>query len=230
VETSLVATLALAFGLGLLHALDADHVVAVSALASRRQGRLEAILLCAQWALGHAVSLLALGAVVLFFGARLPSWLGDRAEQLVGLALVLLGGWVLCDVSYRRLHAHAHAHDGLPPHLHWHSHTTSRSTDGPHRQQPHRHDHGAVLVGVLHGAAGSAPALALMPLAKLASPLLALAYLLLFSLGVLVSMALCGGLIGLCFERLRGRGPAVLAAARGAVGLGAVACGAVLLA
>lgn len=226
-ETSLLATLALAFGLGLLHALDADHVMAVSALASRRPGLRQSLLFCARWALGHALAVLALGAVVLLVGARLPAWVGAWAEQLVGVVLILLGLWVFWDLRRRALHAHAHAHDGLPRHAHWHAHAGGTAHAGAARD--HDHDHSAVLVGLVHGVAGSAPVIALVPLSQATTPAWGLVYLLLFSLGVLVSMALFGGLIGLGFERLTRLGPRLLTATRAAVAAAAIAFGVVLL-
>lgn len=220
-EPSLLATLAIAFGLGLLHALDADHVMAVSALASRRPGLRRATLFCARWALGHAAAVLALGAVFLVLGAHLPAWVGNRAEQGVGVVLVLLGAWVFWDLRRRGVHAHVHAHDGLPEHAHWHRHEDGVAHEG----DPHEHDHSAVLVGLLHGTAGSAPVIALVPVAHGASPWWGAGYLILFSLGVLVSMTLFGGLVGVCFERLRGTGPRFLTAARAAVATASIVFG-----
>ena len=224
-DPSLAATLTLAFGLGLLHALDADHVMAVSALASRRPTLRQAITFCARWAVGHALALLLLGAVVLWLGARLPDAVVDWAEELVGVVLIGLGVWVLWDLRRRRIHAHAHAHDGLRQHAHWHAHQSHTG----HGESEHRHDHSAVLVGLLHGTAGSAPVIALVPLAHMASPWLGFAYLVLFSGGGLVSMILFGGLIGYFFDRLARLGPGLLNGARVVLALGSIGFGAFLL-
>jgi len=224
-EPSLAATLGLAFGLGLLHALDADHVMAVSALASRRPGLREALGFCARWAVGHALAVLVLGGLVLLLGARLPDWVSDSAEQLVGVVLIGLGAWVLWDLRRRRIHVHVHAHEGVPRHAHWHLHSPSESRAVDHLSEEHGHDHGAVLVGLLHGTAGSAPVLALMPLAQQATPLWGVVYLVLFSVGVLFSMLLFAGVLGLCFERLARSGPGWLDGVRAAVGLATIGFG-----
>lgn len=224
-DPSLAATLVLAFGLGLLHALDADHVMAVSALASRRPSLRQAIGFCARWALGHAMALLLLGVVVLWLGARLPGAVVDWAEELVGVVLIVLGVSVLWDLRRRRIHVHAHAHDGLRRHAHWHAHQGNAG----HGDSEHRHEHGAVLVGLLHGTAGSAPVIALVPLARMESPWLGCAYLVLFSGGVLVSMILFGALIGYFFDRLARLGPGLLNGTRAVVALASIGFGAFLL-
>jgi high-affinity nickel permease len=93
------AVLTLAFGLGLMHALDADHIMAVSGLASARPGRRRALAFCARWAIGHGLSLLSIGAAVLLLGLAIPVSLSAHAESLVGVVLML----TLARFSYRRL-------------------------------------------------------------------------------------------------------------------------------
>jgi hypothetical protein len=228
VDSSILATLVLAFGLGLLHALDADHVIAVSTLASRRPGLRQALGFCARWAVGHAASVLALGAAVLLAGSHLPPQIGEHADRVVGLVLIGLGVWVFWDLRRRRLHVHAHAHDGLPGHVHVHWH---RHDDRVHRYEPegHAHDHGALLVGVLHGVAGSAPVIALVPLARMATPAWGIVYLAVFSLGVLASMTIVGGLIGVCFERLDRIGPGFFATLRALVAVASIGVGSAMM-
>ncbi|HEX9626070.1 MAG TPA: sulfite exporter TauE/SafE family protein [Acidiferrobacterales bacterium] len=213
------AVLGLAFGLGLMHALDADHIMAVSGLASaRRRG---ALAFCARWAVGHGLTLLGIGAAVLLLGMAIPERLSAVAEAAVGAVLIAIGAFVLWDLWRRRLHLHFHTHGGLPPHAHWHTHARDRGA--------HRHRHGALLVGVMHGAAGSAPLLALLPVAGRTAPWFGMAYLLAFGVGVLAAMLVFGGLIGVVFERLSRRGDVLLRATRALVALGAMGFGAVLL-
>jgi len=217
----LTGVLGLALALGALHAFDADHVMAVTALASGRAEPRELLAVSARWALGHGAALMALGSLVLLLGMAIPASLSRAAELAVGVLLLLIGAWVLYDLHGRRLHVHVHHHDGLPPHAHWHSHN-----HGTH----HRHRHSATLVGLVHGIAGSAPVLALLPLGQSSVATLAagerwlvgLAYLLLFSLGVLVAMAGAGGALSLLYRRL---GPARLVGVKSLVGVLAMACG-----
>ncbi|MHB8474432.1 MAG: urease accessory protein UreH domain-containing protein [Gammaproteobacteria bacterium] len=214
------AVLTLAFGLGLMHALDADHIMAVSGLASARPGRRRALAFCARWAIGHGLTLLSIGAAVLLLGLAIPVRLSAYAESLVGVVLMLIGTWVLWDLWRRRVHLHYHTHVGQPPHLHWQ--TRSGTT-------PARHGHGAVLVGVMHGTAGSAPLLALIPIAQHVSPWFGLAYLLVFGIGVLTTMLLFGGLIGVLFDRLARHGQRLFSVTRGLVALSSIGFGVALL-
>jgi sulfite exporter TauE/SafE len=224
-EDTVFAVLSLAFGLGLLHALDADHIVAVSGLASTRPGLRASLRFCTRWAAGHGLSLLLIGGAVLLLGMAIPTTLSAVAEDLVGVVLILIGAWVLYDLFRRRAHLHFHRHDELPQHAHWHVH----KHDGHHAQDEHRHGHGAVMVGVLHGTAGSAPLLALLPLAKLGSPWIGLAYLLLFGLGVLASMLVFGGLLGGVFSWLSHWGDLIVRRVRMTVALGSIGFGGYLL-
>lgn len=214
----LYGILGLAFGLGLLHALDADHIVAVSGLASARATFRDTLRFCLRWSLGHGLTLLLIGAAVLLLGMAIPQHLSHVAEQLVGIVLILIGAFVLWDLLHRKAHVHFHVHDGLARHAHWHRHTDHATA--------HRHTHGALMVGMLHGAAGSAPLLALLPLAAQARPWFGIAYLLLFGLGVLLSMLAFGGLLGSLFRGLTRRSERLLRAVRAAVALSSVGLGA----
>ena len=234
------AILALAFGLGMLHALDADHIAAVANLAGHGPSRRHALLAGGLWALGHGLSLLLFGTAVLLLGMTIPERFSALAEHLIALVLIGIGLWVLWDLYRRRVHLHFHSHDGLLQHGHLHAHPRNGSDRGfdlrgthegrlydhrNHRRDPHAHDHGALLVGGLHGVAGTAPVLALIPIAKLGSVWLGIAYLLLFSLGVLLTMLLFGCLLGQIMARLRRFGAVFIAGVRSAVALGAIGLG-----
>lgn len=191
----------MALALGGLHAFDADHVMAVSTLAGEQGGARRGLRAGLRWSLGHGVVLLLAGALLLGLGRALPPAVSVAAEQVVGFGMIALGAWVFLDLLRRGSHLHWHAHDGLPPHAHWHRHAPSGPHPSPAR---HHHEHAATLVGALHGLAGSAPILALAPVAA-RSPALGLVYLGLFGLGVALSMALVGGLLGHLAGRLSQR-------------------------
>jgi cytochrome c biogenesis protein CcdA len=224
---SILALLSLAFGLGLLHALDADHIMAVSGLAARRPSLRNSLRFCARWAVGHGLTLLLIGSAVLLLGMAIPERLSAAAEALIGAVLIAIGLWVLWDLRCSRAHLHFHDHDDLPPHAHWHGHNQHTTQ---HDDDKHQHQHSAIFVGMLHGTAGSAPLLALIPLASLGhSPWLGMAYLILFSLGVLLSMFLFGGLLGSSFAWLSRRGNSVLRVTRGGVATSSMVFGIYLL-
>ena len=197
--TDLLTLITLALGLGIMHALDADHVMAVSGLASTRVSRRDSIQFCLRWALGHGGSLLLIGGCVYLLGMAIPDQLSRYAEHAVGAVLIFIGLLILFDLLRKNAHLHFHQHDGLPEHAHWHTHSNQQLA---HSNDKHRHQHGAVLVGVLHGTAGSAPLLVLIPLAKLGSAFYAIVYLLAFSLGVLITMLIFGGVIGGIYQFL----------------------------
>jgi sulfite exporter TauE/SafE len=221
-----VSVLALAFGLGLLHALDADHLLTVCGLSTlpgtkgspiqRGWSRLRA---CGHWALGHGLTLLALGALALIAGIALPPWLGHYAEVGIGVFLIGLGVAALVRLRRTDAHFHFHRHDQGLPHLHWHTHV-----HGP----AHRHGHGAVLVGIMHGTAGSAAVFALIPVATTGNAWLGIAYLLSFALGVLIAMLVFGGALGGLVTRLANR-PAALTTLRALLAVGTIGFGSVWL-
>jgi nickel/cobalt exporter len=184
--------LLLGFGLGLVHAFDADHVMALSVFAARGRGVSGGVRAGLRWSLGHGLVLLLLGTGLLFLGRALPPEMLAVAERGVGLVMIGLGLWVFYDLAQRRSHVHFHEHEDLPPHAHWHTHQGD---------DVHRHQHGAVLVGGLHGLAGSAPILAVLPAAA-RSPMLGFGYLLLFAIGVAVAMAVVSGMLGHLAGRL----------------------------
>jgi ABC-type nickel/cobalt efflux system permease component RcnA len=217
----------MAFGFGLLHALDADHVAAVSGLASTRPGFRNSLLFCARWALGHGVALLSIGAAVFFLGMAIPVELSHWAESMVGLVLIGIGLWILIELKRKHAHLHFHEHDAMPRHAHWHTH--NKKVLKQHAESTHRHDHRAVLVGVLHGTAGSAPLLALIPLSKMGSPWLGFTYLLLFGFGVFVSMLIFGGVLGGLFSWLNRWGNQFVLALRSLVAVGSIGFGSFLL-
>ena len=203
----------LALSLGFMHALDADHIMAVSALTSSSKSPRNTLRFSLRWAIGHGATLIFIGSCVFLLGMAIPDQLSQYAEHLVGLVLIVIGLYLLFTIRKKNIHVHYHEHDGLPKHAHWHSHSTSAEDQArqvPHEKVPHKHKHSAIMVGVLHGTAGSAPLLVLIPMAKLTSPLYGMIYLIVFSIGVLICMALFGGLLGLLYQWLASRGQYII--------------------
>ena len=190
--------IAIALGSGLLHALDADHLIAVSGMSGMRQGNMRhGLSFSLRWALGHGLSVMLIGSLVLLLGMAVPQQLSHWAEILVGFMLIGIGLMLMLDLFRNRNSLYLHVHDYLPAHVHLQS------------TQPlnplHRHRHGTVMVGVLHGAAGSAPLLALLPVTQLNAPDQGIWFLLLFSVGVCASMVVFGGILGNLFRVLQAR-------------------------
>lgn len=158
-----VALLGLGLLLGLRHAMDPDHVIAVTAIAARTRRAGPAAWLGIAWGAGHTVTLWAVGAIIIVFNLVVPPRLGLALEFAVALALVIVG--------LLNLKAHDHVHSGFE--------------DAPAGPLVRR----AFLVGLVHGLAGSA-AVALLVLATVRDTALACGYLGIFALGTLIGMAL----------------------------------------
>lgn len=166
------------------HALEADHVAAVATLATRAASVSERVKVASMWGVGHAGTVLLLGGGALVLGLSLPERLARAFEGAVGLVLIALGLDVLLRLRTRGVHFHRHRHgDGR---VHFHAHVHDGPSDG------HDHTHGllprALLVGSLHGFAGTA-ALVVLSLQLTQSTVRALLYLATFALGSVAGMA-----------------------------------------
>jgi ABC-type nickel/cobalt efflux system permease component RcnA len=223
----MVATVAgVGFVLGLRHALDPDHVVAVTTLASQKIGLRRTSLVGAFWGLGHALSLGVAGGVILALRLTVPPAASHALEALVAVMLVVLGTLALRRALRWRLHAHPHQHDGTT-HVHFHAHRRQET-------QVHRHPHplqGGLrpfLVGLVHGLAGSA---GLALLALTAAPTLGagLVYLAIFGVGSIAGMLLLSALMSVPLAYVEARYAALHRAVQVAAGAVSVAFGLYLL-
>ncbi len=192
----MISVLALGFLLGIRHAFEADHLAAVSTLVSRGRDLRDMTRHGALWGVGHTLALLAISLGVLFTPWGLPESFGPALELVVGLLLVGLGLHVLYRLWRDRVHIHVHSHADGEIHLHAHSH---RHEQGPHAESAHDHHHPlprwrTLLVGLTHGAAGSA-ALTVYLAASLESPWVGLIYVLLFGVGSILGMGALSAVI-----------------------------------
>lgn len=219
-ELQFLTVLGLGFLLGALHALDADHVAAVSTILSDRPELRASGLVGVSWGFGHTAVLLLVGLAVIALKITIPDAVAQAFEVGVGLMLVTLGGSVAATLLRDRWHLHAHKHDG-ETHLHLHSHRL----DSHHA---HRHwlqvSLKPFVVGMVHGLAGSA-ALVLVVLSTVRTLWEGMAYILVFGLGSIVGMMLLGVLITLplVFSASFGRRAQVavkVLASLGSIGLG----------
>ncbi|HSC58370.1 MAG TPA: hypothetical protein VLC11_02310 [Gemmatimonadales bacterium] len=184
-------TLGTAIVLGFLHALEVDHMLAVTAFVSRRPALATAAGFGARWGLGHSISVCLAGGVLLGVGVRWPERYDSLGEVVVGLLLVGLGLWALRSAS--KLHLHAPDGHGDHAHLHHHGHPGAGHAHphaAPAAAHPHDHRHGITWVGMLHGLAGTAGVVALVPVTLIASRLVGLGYLVAFGVGVTAGMTL----------------------------------------
>jgi hypothetical protein len=244
--SSLLAITLLGFVLGMRHATDADHVIAVTTIVSRQRSVGSATLIGAFWGLGHTLTIMAVGSAIILFNVVIPPRIGLGMELAVGIMLVLLGVLNLTGVTRmvtERLtpvvaggHTHTHAH-GDYVHTHQHGHapgshghaegdTPLARLDGRFARM--RHGFGLyqalrpLAVGIVHGLAGSA-AVALLVLAAIRDAAWGVAYLAVFGVGTIAGMMIITAVIavpyaytGHRFARLNG----ALAAASGLLSLG----------
>jgi hypothetical protein len=170
---SLASALLVGAVVGFRHASDADHVVAVGAIASRERSLGAALRVGASWGVGHAITLLLVGGALLAFGVVVPPRVGLALELSVAVMLMLLG---LANLVGRPRGLAADAARA----------TAARAgDDAPSSRRLLR----SLGVGVVHGLAGSA-AVALLGIAAVSRPGFALVYLLLFGVGTLLGMLL----------------------------------------
>ncbi|MGH8516794.1 MAG: urease accessory protein [Panacagrimonas sp.] len=195
----MISILLLGLLLGMKHAIEADHVAALATLATRSQSLAQTVKLGAVWGLGHTLTLLLFGSLVLALDLVMPERLAQALEFAVGIMLVLLGLDVLRRIAGERVHFHIHRHAESIVHLHAHSHAGDTA---PHNPEHHEHGHPralrlrALLVGMMHGMAGSA-ALILLTLETVVSPGVGLLYIALFGLGSILGMALLSVVIAI---------------------------------
>ena len=168
---TLFSILALGFFLGMRHATDSDHVIAVTTIVSQQRRVSSAALTGISWGIGHSITLLIVGAAIVIFGVVVPERLGMSLEFCVALMLILLGLLNLGGFRQSQNEAHEHSH-----------------RHGSHlRFRP-------VVVGAVHGLAGSA-AVALLILPVIRGPVWAILYLLIFAAGTIAGMMLITAII-----------------------------------
>ncbi len=179
------------FLLGLRHALDADHIAAVASLVTRSKSTSETVRTGIAWGLGHTITLFVVCAVVLVMDVGFPDRIARIAEFLVGLMLIALGADVIRRAIRKKVHLHGHSHDRDGYHLHLHSHAATKAHDVA--AHSHRHPKGlparALMIGLMHGLAGSA-ALLLLAVTQRGDMLAALVYIALFGLGSTLGMVI----------------------------------------
>ena len=195
-DSSLVAILSLGFFLGLKHATDADHVVAVTTFVSRERSLLRSCWIGLFWGAGHTLSLAVAGSLILLFKLNISDRLTGWLELCVAAMLVILGIRVLYRIWKENLHLHRHPHSHMPgktPHSHWHVHAHGRLDE--HTGWLH-FSLRPLVVGMIHGAAGTG-ALMLLVLSTIHSPLQAVMYIVIFGIGSIAGMLVVSFLLAI---------------------------------
>jgi high-affinity nickel-transport protein len=214
---TLLSIIALGFFLGMRHATDPDHVIAVTTIVSRQRSIRHAAVIGILWGVGHTITILLVGSAIILFGIVIPARVGLTMELSVGVMLILLGilnltgimRWIAETVTpHVGQHSHPHGHGDY---VHTH----------PHGHSPEKHGHAEeatpvgwmdrafgkmglyqivrpLAVGIVHGLAGSA-AVALLVLTTIRVPSWAVLYLLVFGIGTVAGMMLITAAIAVPF-------------------------------
>jgi high-affinity nickel-transport protein len=214
---TLLSVITLGFFLGMRHATDPDHVIAVTTIVSRQRSIRHAALIGVLWGLGHTMTILAVGSAIILFGLVIPPRVGLTMELSVGLMLILLGvlnlsgimRWVTETLTPPGFHSHF---DG--DRMYFHSHalgdtpglcgpagtaTPLRLTDRIFGRMGVYQVLRPLAVGIVHGLAGSA-AVALLVLTTIRIPSWAVFYLLVFGIGTVAGMMLITAAIAVPFK------------------------------
>jgi len=214
----LLSIIALGFFLGMRHATDPDHVIAVTTIVSRQRSIRHAAVIGALWGVGHTITILLVGSAIILFGIVIPARVGLTMELSVGIMLILLGilnlsgimRWITDTLTPSQYGHHSHPH-GHGDYVHSHAHG--------HNPEKHGHAEEAtpvgwmdrifgrmgvyqvvrpLAVGIVHGLAGSA-AVALLVLTTIRVPSWAILYLLVFGIGTVAGMMLITAAIAVPF-------------------------------
>lgn len=195
-EPSIYAAFGLGLLLGIQHALDPDHLIAVSTIVSEHKNLKWASLIGAFWGLGHTATLFAVGLLVIGLRLTIPEQLALGLEFLVAMMLVFLGLRILWQsFGVEKIHLHTHSHNP-ETHTHFHVHANPKEDHG--HAHPFRAMRRPFFVGMVHGLAGSA-ALMLLVLGTIPSALVGLAYIVIFGLGSVGGMLILSSMISLPF-------------------------------
>ena len=201
---SLLWVIGLGLLLGIQHATDPDHVVAVATVVSQRPRFLSGALIGVLWGVGHTVTIVGVGGAIIFLNVTITPAVGLSLELAVAAMLVVLGClrlvWILRGRDGVQLgHVHSPHHHATREAFHSHAHTHCGTTHAHTHLHPSRRLLAAlqavgvrqglrsVAIGVVHGLAGSA-AVALLVLSTIRNPYWAAAYLLVFGAGTVLGM------------------------------------------
>lgn len=182
--------------LGMRHAFDRDHVTAVTHFISLEPDPIRSAWFGCRWAIGHSVTVLFLGSLILLLHLKFDPAFERYAELAVGVTLVALGLWRLFLLVRERRQTPFHAHES-PRHTHHHS--AKPGTEHVHRFAP-------TLVGMIHGASGTAELFVLIPITLISTTWLAYLYIGLFSLGCAITMGGYGYWAGRFYHRISEKG------------------------
>ncbi len=195
-DAALLSVLGLGLILGIKHAIEPDHVIAVSTIASQSKKLWQASLAGVFWGIGHTVTLFIVGVIVILMKGEIPEKWAMSLEFLVGIMLVFLGFKTI--ISFKNIHVHTHQHDReVDEHKHVHSHQNGGKHGHPHQHKKTTYL-GSMFIGLVHGLAGSG-AMILLTMSTVKSVGEAAIYIIVFGAGTVIGMLFFTTIIGIPF-------------------------------
>jgi len=192
--------LGLGLAIGLEHAFEADHVVAVSTQVSKikttkqsikqaiKAGITKSSILGAIWGAGHTTTLVLMGLLVYFLAITIQDQVFSGFEFMVGMMLVFLGATTILNKKFKFKHKHPHQHQDGTLNFETHDHTNVE----------HRHSHKSYVIGLIHGLAGSGT-LVVLTASTFSNVEMVLSFIVIFGVGSVIGMTLVSGFLGLPF-------------------------------
>lgn len=191
---NILTTLMIGFILGIKHAIEPDHVIAVSTIVSKTKKLWTSSIAGIFWGIGHTLTLFVVGMVFIFMKKEIPVEWALSLEFAVGIMLVYLGLSSVIFAEKKNIHCHYHEHDGQK-HKHFHSHGQIKGHKHAHKKISYLK---SVFIGLVHGLSGSA-AMILLTMTTVKNPLEAGIYIVIFGIGTVIGMLLCTFIIGIPF-------------------------------
>lgn len=178
--------------MGFLHVISGpDHLAAISPLAIEKKK--SSWIIGLKWGIGHTSGVFVVGLFVLIFREIISiDIISSFSERIVGIVLIGIGVWGLQKVFRSNLHIHSHEHNGVQ-HLHFHSHEEKISHED---SKAHFHTHTALIVGIIHGLAGSSHLLGVLPALAMPTKFEATIYLIAFGIGTILAMVIFSEVLG----------------------------------
>lgn len=193
-EISLLSILGLGFVLGIKHAIEPDHVIAVSTIASQSKKLVRSSLAGIFWGIGHTATLFIIGIVLILMKGEIPEKWAMSLEFLVGIMLVYLG--ITTILTFKNIHVHKQEQDGeLHKHVHFHDHSGTHEHNHQHKKVSYLK---SMLIGLVHGLAGSG-AMIVLTMSTVNSAWEAAIYIMIFGAGTVIGMLVFTTIIGIPF-------------------------------
>ncbi|GBF10568.1 sulfite exporter TauE/SafE family protein [Tepidibacillus sp. HK-1] len=193
-EVGFLEVLMIGFVLGMKHAIEPDHIIAVSTIASQSKSLWRSSLAGVFWGIGHTATIFIVGISFIWIKGEIPVTWAMSLEFLVGIMLVVLGVSTILTFKKNKIHVHHHEHNGIA-HIHFHDRHDSHVHPKDEKKLSYLK---SLMIGFIHGLAGSA-AMIILTMSTVHNPIEGAIYIIVFGVGTTISMLSFTTLIGIPF-------------------------------